>query len=329
MKKALLKALVPFIALFVLLSGTLAVRADLIYTPDNDFFNQHRSEMEDAHYGYEANAPGGTLTLYKSPQSNAVVATVQNGDSLYGSYSWTASNGVRWIIVTWGNADGWAPYDYVWRHYDTGLFEEDYAASVKEESGVVNQGLKQGDTLKFYSYPGAAEAWDVAFNGTPEDLQYYLSFTDEAGRKWGKIHYYFGMKNYWVVLDDPAAGPAELYGGNIPIRDTRVKPDQDAPNGPDGAVQDAIAPVFTFDLLPLLVLILVIVVVLLSAAGLIVLLVLLKKRRKRLAAKAAEDAAKAEAEAGEAAAKEVTPETAADAEEASKNASADAPSSEA
>lgn len=280
MKKSLLLSSV--VILFVLIFGSLTVQADLIYEPSgNAFYKSHRSEMKHEDHIYEANAPGGALTLYESPVSTKVLATVPNETAMNGSYSWVAENSIRWVILSYYDGtthiDGWAPMDYVWRRYDTELFEQDYAGNIEEKNGSVTL-PKETEKLVLYAYPGS-EVYATPGVSNDENVGYYLVYTDENGAKWGKIGYFYGMKQVWFSLDNPSetVEPKSM--------DTRKKP---APGEivsdsgePVGKVEtETIKPIPENDQTLLLVGILVGAVVLLSAGALILFKVLGKKKKQ-------------------------------------------------
>lgn len=280
MKKSLLLSSV--VILFVLVFGSLTVQADLIYEPSgNAFYQSHRSEMLHEDHIYEANAPGGMLTLYESPVSTKVLATVPNETAMSGSYSWVAGNGIRWIILSYYDGtkhlDGWAPMDYVWRRYDTELFEQDYAGSIEEKNGSVM--LPEGtEKLVLYAYPGS-EVYSTPGVSDGENVSYYLVYTDGNGAKWGKINYFYGNKKVWFALENPSEAV------EAKSMDTRKKPAPGECGGDVGepAVKvgaETIKPVPETDQTLLLVGILVGAVVLLSAGALILLKVLGKKKKQ-------------------------------------------------
>jgi hypothetical protein len=50
---------------------------------------------------------------------------------------------------------------------------------------------------------------------------YYCTFVDDAGRNWGRIGYYCGIRSKWVCLDQPSADYNTLYAIYPPQKVTK------------------------------------------------------------------------------------------------------------
>ena len=68
------------LALIFVLALTPAVRADVIFEPQDSFYWEHRGECQYLSRSYYADGPENVAEIYRSPESAAVVERVKNGD---------------------------------------------------------------------------------------------------------------------------------------------------------------------------------------------------------------------------------------------------------
>ncbi len=217
MKKRLLALA---LALLVMAALPLSARADVIFTPDDDFYEDHYDEMDYVNSGYIANGPGGALTLYESPENSMVKGTAENGEGVYVSVRYTDDDGVAWAqIELFERAlNGWVPMDYLVKVYNSDDFREEFADRVAAEEGSL---AASEQPVYFWSYPGSdVFQADLPLEGDylPE---YWEVFVDDAGRKWAHVGYYMGIRNAWVCLDAPTADYAALYADHAPQQVTK------------------------------------------------------------------------------------------------------------
>ena len=102
--------------------------------------------------------------------------------------------------------------DYLLLKYDAISFQEEFSDRITEEEGTLEV---SGAVVRFWNYPGSEDATAFAVEGDylPE---YYETFTDDAGRRWGHIGYHMGIRDVWVCLDDPTADYDTLYAVHPP-----------------------------------------------------------------------------------------------------------------
>lgn len=202
------------LALLLCLSIVPAVRADVIYEPEDSFYWDHRGECQYHQRTYYADGPENVAVIYRSPVSAAVVERVKNGDTLWISYTWEDENGFTWGFTenfeeSWA---GWVPMDYLLLKYDHICFREEFADRIEDRSGTLTQ---SGGDVRFWDYPGSDSA--VAFAVEGDYLPAYEQvFTDDAGREWGYVGYHMGVRNVWICLDDPTADYRTLYAEHEP-----------------------------------------------------------------------------------------------------------------
>lgn len=192
-------------------------RADLLWTPDNRFFERHSDQCTYVGRSYYANGDSGFVTLWDAPGGSGVEAQYENGTKLW----------VYWLYQDWGcisvwgdegSVDGWVPMSELELIYDHISFEEAYGSQFRAYGGEFTDygGTAQGIT--FWEYPGAPEpnlVWDYdsdILSGLREPNSFSAVFTDEEGLNWGYVAYLYGHRNFWICLDDPT-------GTDFPVRE--------------------------------------------------------------------------------------------------------------
>ena len=225
------------LALIFVLALTPAVRADVIFEPQDSFFWEHRGECQYLSRTYYADGPDKVAVVYRSPESSAVVERVKNGDELWISYIYEDENGISWGYCEnyEENWTGWVPMEYLLLKYDDICFQEEFGDRITtpDEYGVLSA---EGEVY-LWNYPGSEDSVIYTVDGEypPE---YEEIFTDDAGRNWGYIGYHIGIRNVWVCLDDPTADYRTLYAENAPqqvthpVRQAPAEPVEIKPAGP-------------------------------------------------------------------------------------------------
>ena len=191
------------------------VHADVIWEPENTFYAKHSGECEMVDRGFTANGPNGEVIVYKSPENPTEVAHIPNGDPTWITWTYTDSEGVVWGCPN-NIENGWVPMDYMVVIYDYISFEEEYGDKFVGKTGNVDDSY-MGKRLYLWSYPGSEDFSELDLSGDwatwmPE---YNTTYVDEEGRTWGYCVYYYGMRNFWVCLDNPEADYVELYGEDM------------------------------------------------------------------------------------------------------------------
>ena len=224
------------LALIFVLALTPAVRADVIFEPQDSFFWEHRGECQYLSRTYYADGPDKVAVVYRSPESSAVVERVKNGDELRITYIYEDENGISWgYCDNYGeNWTGWVPMEYLLLKYDYICFQEEFGGRIQDQAGEVTA---SGGEIRFWNYPGSVDAVEFAVESeySPE---YEEIFTDDAGRNWGYIGYHMGLRNVWVCLDDPSADYRTLYAESAPqtvthpVKEQSTSPIEIKPAGP-------------------------------------------------------------------------------------------------
>lgn len=190
----------------------LPVRADVIWEPEDAFYEKHSSMCTYVNRCFTANGPEGTVTLYKSPESPKVIDTWENGYAVYISYTYMDSDGILWGIYEGRESKqtGWVPMDYMKVVYDHISFREDYGSEIVDESGDLEEQYREGRVC-FWDYPGSKEYYAMNLADWPDLPGYTGVYTDEKGYRWGFVGYYYGRRNFWICLDQPVADYEQLY----------------------------------------------------------------------------------------------------------------------
>ena len=208
------------LALVLILAMSPAVRADLIYIPDNSFLEDHMSDCTQIcrHYTTITEAQ-----LYNSPEDDHVVLTYAAGEKLRISYIYIDARDIVWGYTESGETQhsGWVAMAYLELVYDFLVFKEVYADRIDYSvySDPLDHSLA-GQEIRFWDYPGSANSELCQLSADPNGLPCIDSaFTDDAGRKWGFVLYYDhnDRMNFWICLDDPTADLSVLFPNGAPV----------------------------------------------------------------------------------------------------------------
>ena len=190
-------------------------KADVIWEPEDAFFSEHTDECTYVGRFYMANGPDSIVLVYKNPESAAITARWENGTQAYVTYTYTDPKGVLW---GYAGDMGWVPMDYMDLNYDSISFGEAYAAEISEQSGTPAI-QKKDEQVFLWEYPGSESFEMVYLDDFDGNLpEYSKVFTDEQNRLWGYVAYYYGYRDKWICIEEPAAAFSELYPDGAPER---------------------------------------------------------------------------------------------------------------
>lgn len=202
-----------FLALAAL--STLPASADIIWEPEDSFYEKHREECSYVNRTYELAGCEGTVTVFTSP-GGMNKATLDNGLQGTVQFTWTG-NGVNWGYLLWvtgSDVEGWVPMDDLSLVYDSWEFQVDHASEISD-TGPVPVDFHEA---VLYSYPNGP-AWEGSLTEQADYQPFSETFTqfytDGDGLRWGYVGYYMGHRNAWVCLDDPMN--RELDTGVVPV----------------------------------------------------------------------------------------------------------------
>ncbi|MCL1810353.1 MAG: hypothetical protein FWG42_11415 [Clostridiales bacterium] len=187
--------------LFLLMPACIAC-ADVVFKPENDFFNKHISQVVYLSRSFCANGADGSVPIVQEPGSKRTVAKLQNGDEVFIAYS-CLYNGEYWGFSF--DCDGWVRMNQLLVLYDYVAFAEDHPGEFYQYKGNYEEVNKAGEAV-VWPWPGAdAPLWTVS-DFDPANFSVSLAYLDEQGREWGFVTYLYGRRNIWVCLSDPQNG---------------------------------------------------------------------------------------------------------------------------
>lgn len=207
-----MKRLTPLFLLVLLVSLVIPARADLIWTPDNLFYEKHAEECEYVGRQQYANGTEGFITLWSSPSRTTVTGQCENGVKLWLYYIYK-----DWGYVH-GTVEGWVPLSQLAQVYDGTSFAQEFGNSFTQYNGEFTGFSDDVTKLVCFTYPGAEDSCaEFDLSKAPnlsDDLREYAIqqiFVDENGLTWGYINYLYGSRQLWFCLDRPD-------GAGIPVR---------------------------------------------------------------------------------------------------------------
>ena len=219
------------LSLVLMMGMALPVSADVIWTPQDKFYEKHFEECEYVGRQYQMAGYEDSVKLYAEP-GGAEKDTLANGES--GTVQFVWSDGTQqWGFLCFAGeeqAEGWILMDDVSLIYDGQAFEEEHSEQIVIGNPVpveFTQGIQ-------YSYPGgqAGSVLEEAKEYQPFSEIFTQIYTDEDGLRWGKVGYYMGRRGTWICLDDPMN---ENLGTRIVEPEPSVSQLQQAPSQPEAA----------------------------------------------------------------------------------------------
>ena len=237
------KSLVFFLLIVMCAVLTVPVLADVIDVPNNSFLENNLDQCEYTRRSYTINAPEGGTRIYQEPESNVVLATIQNGETFF--VDWTYQN--EWGIVSWSEGEkgavqdwqgkyGWIKLSDTFVVYDNLSFTADHSEEFFYDEALSKDFTEKFEpdmTLYFYKYPGAGE-WNSTLELTKENYEdirgnfgFSSFYEDPEGRIWGYVGYYWGQRD-WLCLSDPTNDSIPAFGGALqqdPVQNQDVDAD--------------------------------------------------------------------------------------------------------
>lgn len=199
--------------------------ADVIWEPNDDFYQKHYEECEYLGRSYYANGQEGFVRAFETPEAKKTVETcLENGTELYVSFT-MEYEGETWGVVELGEGKtGWVLMDALMLIYDNQSFMEEHEAEFRPYDGSFEElCTSENQRVIFWSYPGSGqirgdfETLHQNYNSLNPDV----TWTDEEGRVWGHVGYYMAARG-WVCLSDPGneSIPAIEHGYQLfPLQD--------------------------------------------------------------------------------------------------------------
>ncbi len=231
MKRVYWRGLGIFVCMMLILLLSKQVQADVIWTPNDDFFNKHYEECEKMLRSFTANGEKGYVEITKDPISMVAVKNVSNGTEFYVSFTYTDKKDRVWGVVEYEDSTGWILMEELTVIYDNISFMEEHEDEIRAYEGEFDDYVPGKERIQFYEYPGsgmATSAMDI-MEDKPE-ISY--TYKDAEGRLWGYIGYYFAHRG-WICIDDPTN--ANIPGSEKQPEATIIPPATQLPD-PSGSL---------------------------------------------------------------------------------------------
>lgn len=199
------------------------VSADVIWEPNDSFYERHRDQCSYVGRLYETAGYEGNVSVWSAPNGHTV-QTVENGLEVNIQFIWK-DGPVQWGYLSYGQTEGWVPMGDMSKSYDSQLFLEEHSARLEVLAGPVPVDFTEAVC---YRYPGGPVEGKLTEEKEyqPFSETFTQIYTDGNGLRWGYVGYYMGQRDLWVCLDDPSnehldtavtpAGPsaAQLQGSS-------------------------------------------------------------------------------------------------------------------
>ena len=222
------KLLLIFILAFTVSAISGAALADVIWEPEDDFYESHAEDCEYVNSCYYSNAPAGYIEVFDKPDGSGI-GFADNGGLFYVSFAYKGVN-EDWGIIEYSkekdrlvpadyNGDvysGWIKLSDTVAKYDSAAFSADHADQIKTFDGDASALLDEA-SIAAWTYPNSGELQEtIERDWIDDDFAecFSVSYTDEAGKEWAFCGYYRGHRDFWICLSDPAS--TELPPVNTP-----------------------------------------------------------------------------------------------------------------
>ena len=197
------RALSLLLCLLLALTFGTGAFADVIYTPEDRFYQQHADQCKVTESRYIA--PEGSAAQ-RSPLQNALAFKLDENIEYDVTITYTDSNGIVWGCIEkdnkFGNESGWIPLDTMNRVYDRECFTLEHGEDFISAEGI-SPDLSGGAV--FFEYPASPRKWVYGSETDFSDISYAKAWVDENGVTWLHVIYYYGMRG-WICADNPLAG---------------------------------------------------------------------------------------------------------------------------
>jgi len=201
-----MKRLFSLLAMFLLMLGLgMGAMADVIYEPEDSFFESHRDECHYENRVYIASGEDGAL-IYKNPKSQKPKERLEAGSEVWVGYIWDEEGG--WALL---EDQGWVPMSSLTVKYDGISFSQDHGSEFEYPEGGELLDLRGYGSMQLWRYPEDAAPFavirwtgdDAWLSEAPDNMYFHTIYADPQGRRWGEMGYLYGYRDFWVCLTDP------------------------------------------------------------------------------------------------------------------------------
>ena len=186
--------------LTLLFYGSTAL-ADVIITPDDDFYQKHWEKCTTEARSYTGNGTEGYVILKESPISGKIVGTLANGEDYFITVVYQTSDGTKWGAPNLQEKTGWVRMEDMVLVYDNISFLEEHSSQIQDYQGEFDTYEFKKDPVILWSYPESGVI-NAEIPKRDDMVQFSSVYTDPEGSQWGYISYYYHIEG-WVKFDDP------------------------------------------------------------------------------------------------------------------------------
>ena len=225
MERAEVRYAVPWIwcmllAVSICFLGNGTAYGDVIWTPNDSFYEEHYEDCEYVGRRYYANGSNGYVTVMEQPDTGKIIDHSANGAVFYVSMTYDTGRSGTWGVVQYrmdengspvmdygwedGAAVGWIPMTDLLVVYDGQSFREEHKGELQEtdQESMPRVEMPEQGIIYLWQYPGA-EDWYNELKIMESDMQFDMIYKDPNGDLWGYCGYYYGNRDFWVNLSDP------------------------------------------------------------------------------------------------------------------------------
>lgn len=208
-----------FTAFLCHLTGQTAF-GDVIWTPDDTFYDQNYEDCEYMGRRYYANGPKGYIRVMDQPAGGKIIDSIANGPVLYVSMTYENGGTGKWGLVQYRmDEDGIPVEDYGWEDgatvgwidmkdllnvYDGISFMGEHESEIKEtdRESMPQVTMPDSGLIYLWEYPGAEICYNK-LDSLEGELMVDHVYEDPEGDLWGHTVYYYGIKEFWINLSNP------------------------------------------------------------------------------------------------------------------------------
>jgi hypothetical protein len=194
MKKYLLSLLIC-----ALLMPSLAAYADVLFEPQNDFYEQHSRHILYLGRSFIVSSADGSAAVRNAPGERTSTGKIQSGEIIYLEFS-CLYDGDFWGFAP--RHDGWIKIEELLVLYDYIAFEEEHLNTLYRYEGDYG-GIAETRSALVWAYPGADAPLYTLENLDMDSFRIAHAYMDEDEREWGFVAYLYGSRNSWVCLSEP------------------------------------------------------------------------------------------------------------------------------
>ena len=222
-KRKVFLRMVMFVCIAVFVHP-LSASADVIFEPENNFYERHSDECS---YFDRSCLAGADTYLWDAPNLTTEGGKLQKGDSIYISFVYTDNDGLEWGLAE--TQDKWILMADLYLEYGSPEFMEEHSDEIYEDEPYL---LSDGTVFVSWSYP---ESGVINSSGASvmDDYEITTFYKDPDGRLWGYTAYMYGTRDVWICLSD-------MSDTNIPQRvEHELIPAQEADASQIAAVKES------------------------------------------------------------------------------------------